>query len=207
MDKIKSKLSIKDSILPTAYWDMTKSGKVLELRVKPTIDREPAKYRLGVIQIGRIISRIETMAEQSGSQPQIQLFPNLSENRLAATVYWPGFAEGIKTETPKEIRRTPLSDASIRVIAKNYDLAITPDESLASDDGRNSVYYIVSTSNQPFIWLKLGQFIQDLKNQFDASPSSCNLSLEVLNNVEPDKPPSNHQLSYKQAKVYVTRTA
>ena len=207
MDRISSKLSIKDSILPTPYWDINKSGKVLELRVKPTIDREPAKYRLGVVQIGRIISRIETMAEQSGSKPQIQLFPNLSENRLAATVYWPGFEEGMKSETPKEIRRTPLSDAGIRVLAKNYDLAIVPDESLASDDESNSVYYIVSTSNQPFIWLKLGQFIQNLKNQFNASRSSCNLSIDVLNKVDPDNSTSNHQLSYKQAKVYVTRMA
>jgi len=207
MDKIRSKLSIKDSILPTPYWDITKSGKVLELRVKPTIDREPAKYRLGVVQIGRIISRIETMAEQSGSKPQIQLFPNLSENTLAATVYWPGFEEGMKSNTPKENRRTPLSDAGIRVLAKNYDLAIVPDEALASDDETNSVYFIVSTSNQPFIWLKLGQFIQNLKNQFNASPSSCNLSIDVLNNVGPDNSPSTHQLSYKQAKVYVTRMA
>lgn len=207
MDKIRNKLSVTDNILPICYWDITKSGKVLELRVKPTIDREPAKYRLGVVQIGRIISRIETMAEQSGSKPQIQLFPNLSENRLAATVYWPGFEEGMKSETPKEIRRTPLSDAGIRVLAKNYDLAIVPDESLASDDETNSVYYIVSTSNQPFIWLKLGQFIQNLKNQFNASQSSCNLSIDVLNKVGPDNSPSNHQLSYKQAKVYVTRMA
>ena len=207
MDKIRSKLSIKDNILPTPYWDITKSGKVLELRVKPTIDREPAKYRLGVIQIGRIISRIKSLSEQSGSQPQIQLFPNLSENRLAATVYWPGFVEGMKTETPKEIRRTQLSDSNVRIIAKNYDLAISPDESLASDDETTSAYFVVSTSNQPFIWLKLGQFIQDLKNQFDASPSSCKLSIDVLNNVEPNKSHSNHHSSYKQAKIYVARTA
>ena len=87
MDKIRNKLSITDDILPVCYWDITKSGKVLELRVKPSIDQQPAKFRLGIIQIGRIISRIQTLAEQSGSQPQIQLFPNLSENQLAATVY------------------------------------------------------------------------------------------------------------------------
>ena len=207
MDKIRSKLAIKDNILPTPYWDITKSGKVLELRVKPTIDQEPDKYRLGVIQIGRIISRIQTLADQSGTQPQIQLFPNLSENRLAATVYWPGFLEGSKRAEPREMHRTSLSDADIQAIAKHYDFTITADKSLASDDESRSAYIVMSKSNQPFIWLKLGQFIQDLTEQMAPVSSDIDLTIEVLTTYLPERSESHRKHAYKQSKIYVARKA
>lgn len=205
MDKIRSKLSIKDNILPVPYWDMTKTGKVLELRVKPSIDQEPAKFRLGIIQIGRIISRIQTLAEQSGSHPQIQLFPNLSENQLAATVFWPGILEGLQRIESENIHRAPLSDADIQAIAGHYDLTLSPDEQLSSDDETNSAFDVVSKSNQPFIWLKVGQFIQDVKEQIEASLSECNLTIEILTAHMPDRQSVNRKVSYKQAKIFVTR--
>ena len=205
MDKIRSKLAIKDTILPTPYWDVTKSGKVLELRVKPSIDQQPDKYRLGVIQIGRIISRIQTLANQSGTQPQIQLFPNLSENRLAATVYWPGFLEGLRKTEPEAIHRTTLSDVDIQTIAKHYDFTITADQSLASDDESRSAYFVMSKSNQPFIWLKLGQFIQDLTEQVESVSSNSYLTIEVLTTGLPVRSESDRKKAYKQSKIYVAR--
>jgi len=205
MDKIRNKLSIEDNILPVPYWDITTSGKVLELRVKPSIDFHPGKYRLGIIQIGRIISRIQTLAEQSGSKPQIQLFPNLSENQLAATVFWPGFMEDEQGTKSEEIHRTPLSDSDMQTIAGHYDLKLSADEPLTSDDDTNSVFHVVSKSNQPFIWLKLGQFIQDLTEQVEASPSSCDLTIEILTTYTPERSSSTRKVSYKQAKIYIGR--
>lgn len=205
MDKIRNKLSIKDDILPVCYWDITKSGKVLELRVKPSIDQQPGKYRLGVIQIGRIISRIQTLAERSGSQPQIQLFPNLSENQLAAIIFWPGFLEALQKIESEKMHRAPLSDLDLQAVAGHYDLTLTPKELLSSDDESNSAFYVVSKSNQPFIWLKLGQFIQDVTEQIEAARSNCKLTIEILTAHTPDRQSSNRKMSYKQAKIFVTR--
>lgn len=205
MDNIKNKLSIKDSILPVSHWDITKSGKVLELRVKPSIDQQPAKYRLGIIQIGRIISRIQSLAEQSGSQPQIQLFPNLSENQLAAVVFWPGFLEAIQRIESEEMHRSPMSDGDIQRIAGHYDLTLSPDDLLSSDDESRSAFFVVSKSNQPFIWLKLGQFIQDMTEQIKASESNCELTIDILSAHVVDQQTSSQNTSYKQAKIFVAR--
>lgn len=205
MDKIRNKLKLTDDILPVPYWDITKSGKVLELRVKPSIDRQPGKYRLGVIQIGRVISRIQTLAEQSGSKPQIQLFPNLTENQLAATVFWPGFPEAIRRAESQEIHHSPLSDTDITTIARHYDFTLSTDQSLTSDDGTNTVLYIVSRSNQPFVWLKLGQFIQEIKEQVETSRSACDLTIEVLTTYSAERSASKRNGHHKQAKVYVAR--
>lgn len=205
MDKIRNKLNISDSILPETYWDVTKSGKVLELRVRPSIDKAPDNYRLGIIQIGRVISRIQTLAEQSGSQPQIQLFPNLTENQLAAIVFWPGFLESLQRIESEDMHRSPISDMDIQAIAEQYDLTLSPDELLSSDDETNSAFYVVSKSNQPFIWLKVGQFIQELTEQFEASHSNCNLTIEILSAYTPDRQSTNRKKKYEQAKIFVTR--
>jgi len=105
----------------------------------------------------------------------------------------------------EEIHRTPLSDSDMQTIAGHYDLKLSADEPLTSDDDTNSVFHVVSKSNQPFIWLKLGQFIQDLTEQVEASPSSCDLTIEILTTYTPERSSSTRKVSYKQAKIYIGR--
>lgn len=205
MDKIRNKLKLSDEILPVPYWNITRSGKVLELRVKPSIDSQPDIYRLGVIQIGRIISRIQTLSKQSGSRPQIQLFPNLTENQLAATVFWPGFSEALKRVESEEVHRTPISDEEIKAIAGHYDLTLSTIDTLSSDDETQTALCVSSKSNQPFVWLKMGQFIQELTEQVEASPSAYDLTIEILTPYMPERASSARKGSYKQAKVFIGR--
>jgi hypothetical protein len=203
MDKIRNKLKIADTILPVPYWKVTKSGKVLELRVRPSIDHEPGNYRLGIIQIGQIISHLQKLAKHSGAKPQIQLFPNLAENQLAATVYWPGFLEDVPYDKTQKMNQEQLSIKKIKEIAKHYNLALTADISDVSEgEGQvSSTYVVISKSNQPFVWLKVGQFIQDVMEHLIASGACGSCAIDVLTSFSPETLPSKRMISYKQAKV------
>lgn len=203
MDKIRNKLNISDSILPETYWDVTKSGKVLELRVRPSIDQAPGKYRLGIIQIGRIISRIQTLAGQAGAQPQIQLFPNLAENQLVATVFWPGFLDNLTSEIAAHPHPSPFTLKQIKQIAEHYGLKLSSGRTDSFEDSDGNTYYVRSITNQPFIWLKLGQFIQELTEQTDISDSRYSLSIEVLTPCAPEQHSSSQMHRYRQAKISV----
>jgi hypothetical protein len=192
-----------------SYWDVTKSGKVLELRVRPSIDREPGKYRIGIIQIGRIISRLQKLAKHAGSKPQIQLFPNLAENQLAATVYWPDFLEDMPYEKTQNKNLPLLSDRKIEKIAEHYDFALISNNSGASEDEVQVriTYFVLSKSNQPFIWLKLGQFIHDVTDHTKTSDAHEKCSIEVLTAFTPETHSPKRMVSYKQAKVTLNSSA
>ncbi|WP_340106084.1 hypothetical protein [Rhodohalobacter sp. 8-1] len=205
MEKIRNKLDISDRILPKAYWDVKKSGKVLELRVLPSIDQSPEKYRLGIIQIGRIISRIQMLTKYSETKPQIQLFPNLAENQLAATVYWPAFLENMTQEKHNQDQvqdhLPPLTVQCISKYAEHYDLSLSSDSTHTVEDGEMKTYYVVSQSNQPFIWLKVGQFIQDLTEHNDDSDGSSDISIEVPMSYIPEHDASGKKAGYRQVKI------
>lgn len=164
MEKIKNRLRIPDPIIRKTYWDVTKSGKVVELCIRPSIDANPEEYRLGTIQIGRIISYIQSLAAVSNTSPQIQLFPNLAENQLAATIYWPAL---LSSSVPKledvSSGKHSLTADELTKICSHYNLFT---KELPHDEaGTTRTYHILSRSNQPFIWLKVGQFIQELSER------------------------------------------
>lgn len=205
MDKINSKLKISDSVIPGKYWDVTKSGKVLELRVRPTIDQKPEKYRLGVIQIGRLISRIQSLTEDSNSSPQIQLFPNLAESQLAATVYCPDLLEDIPQEAHKSQTDAAITVSDIEQLAAHYNLytEICDDDQPAPEKG--PVLKIVSHSNQPFIWLKVGQFIQDLTDRINSFKNRAEIAIEIDRTYKPERSTSERSVTYQQMTLTLPR--
>lgn len=201
MDKINSRLQISDSVIPGKFWDVTKSGKVLELHVRPTIDQKPEKYRLGVIQIGRVISRIQSLSERSQSSPQIQLFPNLAENQLVATVYWPGLLEDIPEEDQINVTNSTISTTDIEQLAAHYNLYIdkSANDQSASDEKR--ILHVVSHSNQPFIWLKVGQFIQDLTDRISTGTNKVTITIEVNRTYKAERSASERSVTYRQMTI------
>lgn len=203
MNKIENKLQITDSVIPETYWDMTKSGKVLEFRVRPTIDQQPAKYRLGVIQIGRIISRIQSLVIDSDPSPQIQLFPNLAENQLVATVYCPELLEEIPQEIKKDFVHSAISVADIEQLASHYNLYT--DKSASDQTVRNTeqILHIVSHSNQPFIWLKVGQFIQDLTDRLGSFKNRVAIAIKVDRTYKQERSSSERSNTYSQMTLTV----
>ena len=205
MDKINSKLKISDSVIPGKYWDITKSGKVLELRVRPTIDQKPEKYRFGVIQIGRLISRIQSLTEDSNSSPQIQLFPNLAESQLAATIYCPDLLDDIPQEDHKRRTDAAITVSDIEQLAAHYNLYTEKcdDNQSASESGQ--VLKIISHSNQPFIWLKVGQFIQDLTDRISSLKNRAEIAIDINRTYKPERSTSERSVTYQQMTLTLPR--
>lgn len=209
LNRIKNNLSIKDRIIPVDYWQVTKSGKVLELRVTPSIDRDPEKYRLGIIQIGRIIYRINSFESQGSSKPRIQLFPNLSENQLAATIYWPQLLKSQVdfTSAPKAQKAITLS--FISELAGKYNLTVekhphSADSKKQHNNDKTDCYALSTTANQPFAWLKLGQFIEELKCCTDSHQAFSLENISLLNG-EKSSSKTGHESgnTYLQALIYM----
>ena len=189
MHNIKSRFGIKDRILKVDYWQVSKSGKVLEFRVVDDIDTNPEKYRLGIIQIGRIIYKFESFAKSKKSKPQIQLFPNLTENKLAATVYWPDFLSSAIHLNPDTGPKNNLTLKTLHSISENYNLRVKSfdtdiDSDSRPDSGLHTDVGLWSASNQPFIWLKTGQFIEELMTGFDLNTGSDRKDIEIISPVE-----------------------
>ena len=203
MEKIKNRLKITDTIIPETYRDINRSGKVIELHIRPSIDSQPKEYRLGTIQIGRIISLIQSIAEVSDVTPQIQLFPNLAENQLAATVYWPDLLAGNIVKPPANLsQKQKLTETELNRICSHYNLFAEKKPTPVKDSLIR--YRILSRSNQPFIWLKVGQFIQELKEHLD-----IDLPLQsYIKIVRPEKTetPNDNVPLYPQLEIDIPKT-
>lgn len=167
MTNLKSKFTIYSPVIPTEYWSISKTGKVLEFNVTAHIEINPEQYRLGVIQIGQIIRIIQLFAQKKNADPQIQVFPNLAEDQLVATIYWPELLnrEYFNLKKTQEIKYPPVS--TIRSIAKEYRFTVHGPAS--QNRLLDNELLICTSSNQPFVWLKMGQFIEDLMATADSS--------------------------------------
>lgn len=208
LNKIKSNLSIKGRVIPTDYWQVTKSGKVLELRVTPSIDQDPVKYRLGIIQIGRIIYRVQSFKGQDSTKPRIHLFPNLSENQLAATIFWPQLLNSQVLFTPVAKSLASITESSISELARKYNLSMKKHPGTANKvhqkNDNKSCYELSTATNQPFAWLKLGQFIEELKCCTDSYQAFSLNDISLLNG-EKSSPKTGHESDnvYLQALIYL----
>ena len=207
MERIRNKLRYTDNLIPGTYWDVTKSGKVIELRVKPCMDTDPHCYRLGIIQIGRIISRIRSMNSKEGTRPRINLFPNLSETQLAATIFWPEFLKALPKKIDPSNTNTPpvVSDERLLDIANQYGLSFIPALNLDYIEpvDTHRTFTIVSHSNQPFAWIKVGQFIQELSDLYAQSGADSDLTFEILPAVRPEGASTERKSSYQQIKMSI----
>lgn len=171
------------------------------------MDTDPGCYRLGIIQIGRIISRIRSMSCKDGTRPQINLFPNLSETQLAATIYWPEFLQAVPYRHDEHDMQSSITEKQLRNVAKKYNLSFVPVFNLKSgkpDDRR--AYTIVSHSNQPFAWLKVGQFIQELSDLGTHSLQRGNLVFEILPAALPEGTRPERKGSYEQIRMSISST-
>lgn len=204
MHNIKARIGIKDRILTDSYWQVSRSGKVLEFSVVESIDTNPEIYRLGIIQIGRIIYKFESFAKNKVSKPQIQLFPNLTEGKLAATIYWPDFLSSTVQFNPEPGTKRALTVESLRALSEKYSLSMRfqgSESSTINDCGSKTHVDLWSASNQPFIWLKTGQLIEELMLRFDLSFNSAE---EIIKIITPARIwPFNDKSGYLQMEVSI----
>lgn len=180
MYRIKDRLRISDRIIPNSYWEETVSGKVLELRVRPSLDKNPENYRLGVIQIGRIIAKIQLLKNNADTSPQIQLFPNLAENQLAATIYWPELLTSAKLNVSASPGVEEVSEKKLKKVINQFNFNIRLHEDSTKNSESTTILGVLSSSNQPFVWLKVGQMVQHLVEQFSLSFQAGSLDIKIV---------------------------
>jgi hypothetical protein len=147
------------------------------------------------------------MSCEEGTRPQINLFPNLSETQLAATIYWPEFLQAIPYRNAGNDVQIPITEKYLRKIANKYNLWLVPEFNLKDDEADDRrVYTIVSHSNQPFAWLKVGHFIQDLSEYSSHSQRDMNITFEILPAALPEGTSSERKGSYEQIRMSISST-
>jgi len=177
MNKIKQKLHITDPVHPGNFWKISKAGKVLEIWVIPDFEHAPDQYRLGVIQIGRVLEKILAYEMHSFSKLQLQLFPTIAEKQLAATIFWPELITSNLLSQSLDKPKLTFSSEALVEMAEQYNLTVC--RRVDADNRPGFEHFdLLSTSNQPFIWIKLGQFIERFLRSFDTNTDISTNSIQ-----------------------------
>ncbi len=169
-------------------WDYRLSGNTLELRVKEDYEENPEAYRLGVIQIGQILQTIDRHANEEGQSSQIQSFPNIEESQLVALIRLHKLyrsPESNQTLNGAVIdSKTPIGTI-LKSIASHYGLFFhnhsgesldTVRQLLESDDQiivpAGYYYSLCTTMDNPFLWLRVGQWIERVNQLLEETNTS-----------------------------------
>jgi len=155
------------------YWNYSVSGKDIELKVLPSFEKEPEKYRIGVIQAGIVIQYFRIKFMNDIDKPLIQIFPSIMENELIA-IFRFSSNENISKRNPASYR----NKSQKKDLFKSDDLITLLELPKSSqlnflDIPKNSLVLCSDTEN-PFIWLHTGYQAKNLVHQerFEKESSS-----------------------------------
>jgi hypothetical protein len=206
----------------TQNWDYRLSGNTLELRVKVDYEANPEAYRLGVIQIGQILQTIDREAYEEGQSSLIQSFPNIEESQLVALIrlqkLYP--SDSYQTLNGSVIEsKTPIGTI-LKSIASHYGLFFhnhiggsldTVRNLLESDDqiiAPGGYYYsLCTTMDNPFLWLRIGQWIERVNQLLEDTNTSSISALTYKINKE-ERTSLNAEFSncsYVQALIHLVQ--
>lgn len=161
-----------------SYWNYSVSGNIIELKIIPTLKKDPDKYRIGVIQAGSIIQQCRLSMINQEHPPIIQIFPSIMENELIAIFRFspskniikkPDLQSTLQHKSKKDPLQIDPSLFSIKELPKSSCLEFL-------DIPKNSLAICTYTEN-PFTWLNVGykgEVLKDeikQKNGFDACTS------------------------------------
>lgn len=168
-------------------WDHRVAGNILELSVKANYRVEPEEYRRAVIKIGRVLQVIDHQAVLSGQSSQIQSFPSFEESQLVALVRlhkFLGLHTSLDKHNGKNVDVSGTLPALLQSIASHHGLFFHKNNGRSTDkfenyihdefnmiDSHESYYSICTTTDNPFIWLKTGQWIERVRQLSDDDPS------------------------------------
>lgn len=158
-----------DQTIPLLWsWDL--SGNILELSVPAGIKNEIDKYRLSVLQVGKIIQRIRNSYPDSSEKPSVQLFPNLMDIGLVAVVRAPetnmlktsGLSINGKSESFEDLLEKGRKDFSLNM--DEIKLTENLQNSIQTDSGEYRTYLLSCSVSNPFVWVRTGYFLELIQN-------------------------------------------
>jgi hypothetical protein len=168
-------------------WRYTTTGDTLELFIKAAYTVDEVHYRLGVIQIGQLIQKLEDLSTKQQITLQVQSFPDLNEPRLAARIRFRPMRKDLTSRSSVEsrtnghaVKKEPWKKQ--RALASHYGFTIhTADQLPRSTDQQimerysidshldtASLHLLGSVSDHPFTWLKVGRW---MVRALDLTPS------------------------------------
>lgn len=166
-----------------SYWTYSVSGDIIELKIIPSLKKDPDKYRIGVIHAGFIIQQCRRKMINQDSPPLIQIFPSIMENELIAIFRFssskniikkPDLQSILQRKTKKDPLQIDRSLFTIEEISKSsqLDFIDIPKNSLA----------ICTYSENPFTWLNVGYQVEILQNELNQKKGIHSRSNYILKN-------------------------
>lgn len=146
-----------------SLWSYRVSGNVIELNVLPSLEKEPHKYRLGIIRIGGVLFQLRNRFK---NQIIANIFPNFLDNSLPVTI-----------RLTKDSLTSKKNRENIDAIEQIYpslfsgqSLIPSNEMQLPQDIPNNKTVEVLSTySENPFIWLQFGNYLEILLHKEDLS--------------------------------------
>jgi len=177
----------------THLWEFSFAGNTLELTVKPNFVNASEMYRLGVIAVGQVIRALDDKAIANGYTTQIHSFPSLNETQLIASIrlhriYGEAAAQPDTNSMPAQIAGSDKN--LLKALASHYGLFFKASGCVSdtethlnpgSDNKKKKLFSICTAMDNPFIWLKVGQWLEGLKlletqnNSFKKPFINCNI--------------------------------
>ncbi|MFU8812323.1 MAG: hypothetical protein ACNA78_05100 [Balneolaceae bacterium] len=164
----------------TPLWSFTISGNMVELRTMYTIDSDPENYRQGVIDIGSVLASIRAMCGEAKSRPSIQVFPNMMDSRLVATIRFSrtqpsGHPQPKRHPLPNGLPATLSLRQKLMRLAESYELIFTevnnthlkPFDLLQKPSC--TPFFLGSKGDNPFVWLLVGGWAEEAISYLDRS--------------------------------------
>lgn len=147
----------------TELWKYHISGTVLELSINSPHHLNKRKYRDAVIKIGMAIQALSFKIENAGCSYLIQSFPSLEDIRIVATIRITGEQTPLSVPS-NEDSATTLFDV-MQNLAEKYQFELNhvdeqslPEELVKKHSSDVKWYSLTSQYNNPFTWLKIGNW-------------------------------------------------
>ena len=161
-------------------WMCRYSGDTAEFIVHPHVVYHPDRFKHTVIRIGMILTRLSKQMEEAGYIFHVQTFPSLEDLKIVASIRLNvnlsqgnqtsiRNSNGTRNPDAAEAEKPRYSAGYLKKRAQHHRLKMVPvtntDElpqfSNASDSG-SKWYLIGSSHDNPFNWLHVGFFAEEL---------------------------------------------
>ncbi len=203
----------------TQYWSYRLTDNWLELTVNPKYLTDDELNRVALIHCGKVLKAMDCEALDKGYMLHIQTFPEINKSRLVAIIR----KLKMKTECrPGENICCPDSDPDLPLVtllknsAAGFNLELLNVhnepvfnnqyvETLPASENQNEINCLTlcSFSDNPFIWLKIGYWLEYLeqlkKHRSDSKDIQVDFALPKQDRAHLEDPQHDH--NYRQAVV------